>query len=235
MTSASAQSLRQHIPRLIFFFSLFMLGAVFGLFLGFQVTTVPAAFNTELNSIENCRSKLLQQRPNLIEQGSATLPHELRDYCYAEIQWQGDLNDYAIRKSFFLQQYRANSVLLWMVVLITFSGVILSGVQLAAAFKLASQSPRRELSDASEFIISRNQVTIKSSIVGLLILAISFGFFLVFVIYVYRMENPEPNAATRAQTPLLPAGGLGPPPAAVEQKPPAESGKNMTEPAKRAR
>ena len=45
---------------------------------------------------------------------------------------------YAVREVNFIQQYLANAVLMWMVVIITLSGVALAALQLMASFQLAS-------------------------------------------------------------------------------------------------
>jgi len=99
------------------------------------------------------------------------------------------LQDYRIRKSKFLVQLSADPVILWMVVLITLSGVVLAAYQLHEAFKLAQRigSQKQELGGELSFGADTGFV-VKSSVTGLLILAVSLAFFLVYARFVYKIE-----------------------------------------------
>jgi hypothetical protein len=138
---------------------------------------------------------------------------EARNHCHSMIQSQEILADFAIRKLNYLQQYRANGVLMWMVVLVTLSGVLLAGVQLRASYQLAAANKTSLPESNGELILKRDQLVLKSSITGVFILAVSFCFFLVFVFYVYRFETVQDhNNSVLPPGPTLPMGGLGPPP-----------------------
>jgi hypothetical protein len=102
---------------------------------------------------------------------------------------------------------------MWMVVAVTFSGVLLAGLQLWASYQLAAASRTTLHANDGEFILKRDQLVLKSSITGLFILLVSFCFFLVFVFYVYRFEAPADriNSISLPPMPTLPMGGLGPP------------------------
>jgi hypothetical protein len=78
-----------------------------------------------------------------------------------------------------------------MVVLVTLSGVGLAGLQLLASYALAAGG-RGGLAEGGELKYSAEGVSFKSSVVGLMILAMSFAFFLVFIIYVYTFRPAEP-------------------------------------------
>jgi hypothetical protein len=78
-------------------------------------------------------------------------------------------------------QLFASDVLLWVVVIVAGAGVIYSGLQLASAARSGRQ---RE----TTLEISAQRVRITSSVVGILVLAISFVFLMIFVQQVYQIK-----------------------------------------------
>jgi hypothetical protein len=186
-------------------------GLLVGLYVGYGFSGPPIGVLPELPTMQRCVADttgiLVQKNPV-----NAENLRDARDHCYSLIQAQGTLNDFAIRKMNFYQQYRANGVLMWMVVSITFAGVVLAGVQLWASYRLAV-SNKTSLSDASgQLILEANRLVLKSSVTGLFILLVSFCFFLVFVFYVYRFEMPMEQSGLPTGQTLPVRGGLGPPP-----------------------
>lgn len=109
------------------------------------------------------------------------------DHCYRRILSQGWLRDLEIRKRKFLQQQFADVVLLWMVVGITASGVVLAWLQLRNSFRYTRRPISTSEATPHELTVRDGSVVVKTSYVGLAILAVSLGFFLVFVIYVYPL------------------------------------------------
>ncbi|MGB9369421.1 MAG: hypothetical protein WCE79_25775 [Xanthobacteraceae bacterium] len=156
---------------------------------------------------------------NCIDQTRATLGgqqvqiailKDIAQHCYSTVRMQGELSDWEIRKKTFTQQYYANDVMLWMVVLITLSGVCLAAVQLAASYVLASKASQAALS--GELSIAKDQIVLKSSVIGLFVLVVSFAFFLVFVLYVYQFREVDIERDGRRDPPqakILEPGGLG--------------------------
>jgi hypothetical protein len=128
--------------------------------------------------------------------------YDLNLFCYNSIGSQLKLDQEKIRRDSFVFQRNENVVLLYMVVVITISGVVLAGVQLLASYRLALAG-RGELAGGggSEITYSVNSVSLKSSVIGLTILAMSFAFFLVFVRYVYDMGELGSEGAARSATP----------------------------------
>src|ERR1043166_2228228 len=187
-------------------------GMVAGLLLGYFASDLPMAKQPDLPSMSQCISETL----NLLSQNTparAEILRDARDHCYSSIQAQGLINDFGYRKIMFLQQYRANGVLMWMVVIVTLSGVLLAGLQLWASYKLAAANKTSLHHDQGELSLQRDRLVLKSSITGLFILLISFCFFLVFVFYVYRLEAaPDVNGLARRPVITSPMDGLGPPP-----------------------
>ncbi|RXH12334.1 hypothetical protein EAS56_17655 [Bradyrhizobium guangzhouense] len=151
----------------------------------------------------------------LFNQKNAPTPEVARDareHCYSLIQAQGLLSDFAIRRLSFFQQYRANAVLMWMVVSVTLAGVVLAGLQLWASYRLAADNRSGSYSSSAELTLARDRLVLKSSITGLFILVISFCFFLVFVFYVYKIEPmADQNNSISSSVPKPTPGGLGAP------------------------
>jgi hypothetical protein len=128
--------------------------------------------------------------------------YRLNGFCYDTIGSQLKIDQEKIRRDNYIFQRNENVVLLYMVVLITLSGVALAGLQLFASYKLATAG-RGELAGGGEISYSAQQgVSFKSSVVGLVILALSFAFFLVFIIYVYSFTGDSSDAGTRSKPPI---------------------------------
>lgn len=156
----------------------------------------------------------------------------LNGFCYDTIGSQLKIDQEKIRRDNFVFQRNENIVLLYMVVLITISGVVLAGVQLLASYKLAVLGRGELTSGGSEINYSAHSISFKSSVIGLTILAMSFAFFLVFIVYVYNLQDissgTNPRAATQSVIPAQPPPHLLPvltptdQPQAVEPAPPGK-------------
>ncbi len=154
--------------------------------------------NVDGQAVSACIEK---QRSNVSDVTVDQL-YRLNDFCYDTIGSQLKIDQEKIRRDNFLFQRNENVVLLYMVVLITLSGVALAGLQLFASYKLAAVG-RGELAGGGEVSYSAQQgVSFKSSVVGLMILALSFAFFLVFIVYVYSFTN-EPSGSGTTITPVM--------------------------------
>jgi hypothetical protein len=140
-------------------------------------------------SISQCTAHVL----SLIKSAEHPSPDEVKqsvDICYTIMNREGQVSEFNVRSQAYLQQYSSNIVLLWMVVAITISGVFLAGLQLLASYRLATLTGSN-LSEPDELTLARNQIVLKSSVTGLSIMLLSFAFFLVFVRYVYKIEEPN--------------------------------------------
>jgi hypothetical protein len=85
-------------------------------------------------------------------------------------------------------QLFASNVLLWAVILVVAAGVVYSGLQLAIAAKAGKQRD-------TSLEISAQRVRVTSSVVGIVILALSLAFLLIFVNQVYQLRPLEPPAS----------------------------------------
>jgi hypothetical protein len=104
-------------------------------------------------------------------------------------------DDFSIRREKYRQQELDERVNLWLVVFITLSGVVLSGVQLAISYNLAAAGKER-WSDNTEFAIEQGKLSFRSSITGLVILALSLIFFFVYVKWIYSVQEEGRNLAS---------------------------------------
>lgn len=98
------------------------------------------------------------------------------------------LDDFLIRRQKFIQQELDERVNLWLVVLITISGVALAGIQLFMSYKLAANS-RLDFVKDSQVTIEAGKISLRSSITGVLILALSLAFFIIYVLYIYSIHE----------------------------------------------
>jgi hypothetical protein len=187
-----------------------IVGLVIGFFAGSSIQEAPFTALPASPSMADCQAGTIK----LLDLKQPPKPETLREvveYCYSSLYSQGLLNDFAVRELTYRQQYRANHVLMWLVVGVAISGVLLAGVQLLTSYRLASALNVLPTSD-SEISLKHNQIALKSSVTGLAILVISFAFFLIFVLYIYRFEKPGHESGPPVVTgPTLPQGGLGPP------------------------
>ena len=111
-------------------------------------------------------------------------------------------------------QLTQNTVMLWLVVILTMGGIGLAAVQLWATYRLA-KAGQGALADGGEATIEHGKIVVRSSVVGIIILAMSFAFFSMYVLYVYRISEssgigsvpvPVGPAPPAAAAPPVPAG-----------------------------
>lgn len=136
----------------------------------------------------DCRAQFfssLKPVPPMVDVG---LLEHVNFVCNQQIAAEDTLTDFGIRKSAFLNQQVETPVLLWMVVAITLSGVLLAAIQLVAAYRLACVG-KAAFEQGGHLNIEHNKVSLGSSVTGLMILGISFAFFLVFVTKVYLITQ----------------------------------------------
>jgi hypothetical protein len=150
---------------------------------------------------------------------------QLDDFCYNTSGFQLLVDEEIVRVDNFVFQRQENAILLIMVVVITLSGVVLAGLQLLASYRLAIIG-KGELSNGGEISYSKDNVSFKSSVVGLVILAVSFGFFMVFVLYIYDLKDEGKGTQATGQSPQVQISGFvpnraeGKPPANIQSAPP---------------
>lgn len=126
-------------------------------------------------------------------------------------------DDFAIRREKYRRQGLDERVNLWLVVTITVSGVILSGMQLIMSYYIATSGKEYWPNDTN-FAIERGKISFRSSITGLAILGLSLAFFVVYVGWIYRNQTKEDSQALQYLGPIPTGneisgtGGFGAPP-----------------------
>ena len=126
--------------------------------------------------------------------------YDVYGFCYNSQIAQLSFEEDSVRRDNFVFQRSENIALLAMVIGITLSGVALAGLQLFASYKLALRG-KGALADGGEANFTPNSVIVKSSVVGVVILAISFAFFMVYVIDVYTLRDTAPGPTRAAPLP----------------------------------
>ena len=104
---------------------------------------------------------------------------------------------YVHAKRTFDFQYWSGEIIFWGVLIIVFTGLVFSGVQFYMGLRHPLQGHSRGKttaltpadSTASEFEASVTGIKLKSSVVGLIILAMSMVFFYLYLKYVYPITN----------------------------------------------
>jgi hypothetical protein len=96
-------------------------------------------------------------------------------------------------------QYRSGRIIFWVVLLIVFAGLAFSAVQfyLGLHHPLESRAktegkPSTPNDNVSEFEATLQGIKLKSSVLGLIILAMSMVFFYLYLKYVYPITNISP-------------------------------------------
>lgn len=120
------------------------------------------------------------------------------------------LDDYLIRRQKLIQQGLDERVNLWLVVTITISGVLLAALQLLLSYRLAMDNGHDFTKD-SELAVEAGKISLKSSITGVLILALSLAFFMIYVVYIYSIRELPLERPTNLQTPAEPQEAEPPP------------------------
>jgi hypothetical protein len=153
--------------------------------------------------MEKCREAII---PQLNANVDLTFLASVDDLCYSQASNEEVLTEFEIRKEAYHQQQDQGPWLLGLVLVITLSGVLLAAVQLFWGYKL-SAAGKAVAGDpaASTLSLTPTGVSVSSTVTGVLILALSFAFFYIFIQQVYVVhEPPPPEAGTH-----VPTGKLG--------------------------
>ena len=138
--------------------------------------------------------------------------------CANQIYFIDLMEDFDIRREKLIRQELDERVILWMVVAITMSGVFLAGMQLLGSYKLAASGTAKfgEVSNISvEAGKEASKLSVQSSVTGLMILVVSLAFFIVYVKWIYSIqevgiEKPQSLNEAPATGTISGYGTLGP-------------------------
>lgn len=152
---------------------------------------VPSFALPVVQSIDAC----LQQ----ISIGPGTADAGMVQRCYARSYSQAMLNEAEGRRVMVMTQVYEERVALWIVVWVTSFGVIFAGAQIGFAAWLAAVG-RGPGPESTELAVERWKIVVRSSVVGISMLAISWVFFLTFAITMYpRAELASTDDAQRKE------------------------------------
>jgi hypothetical protein len=120
--------------------------------------------------------------------------NQIWELCGQQLQALDSLRDYDVRKEKFEKQESEETIILFMVVIITLSGICLAAFQLWAAYKMTTAGIGEEFSKESSIAMEYNKISVKSSTTGLLILVVSLAFFFIYVRWVYAIQEFKATA-----------------------------------------
>lgn len=152
------------------------------------------------------------------------IPHDVQrledvsHYCYDNIRRTDELSKSMILRGLYIHQRFENNVILFMVVLITLSGVALSGLQLLTSYNLAATG-HLQGEGATDLSLEQGKLSIKSSVTGLVVLAFSLAFFFIYISQVYRIIPASASPADKGQTVVAPASVSAAPSPGASQPP----------------
>lgn len=141
-----------------------------------------------LTSNEKIDNQYIRQVNEKLEEMEAQIQHLKSDIYKAESEYyKYYYGEYLKKKaevnlSQFIWQRGASSYMLWLVVIVVLSGIGFSGFQLWKASQI------NDFGQDSSIEISVQRVKITSSVVGVIVLAISIIFLYLFLIEVYRVN-----------------------------------------------
>ena len=117
----------------------------------------------------------------------AGLPKPSQDVCYAAVnaEYRYVVSQWNHRAATFEWQLFSSKLLFWLVTLIVIAGVVLTYFQFRHAF---SRRPRNEVPPNSELEFSLEKVRVSSSVVGVVILTLSLGFYFLYLVHVYPIK-----------------------------------------------
>lgn len=176
-------------------------GRVSALLLAAQPAVTAAAAST---ITEQCMVRLRGHFPQL----PYDLDHigQLRLICYQILRDEETLRLKEVGTNLFRNQTFQNHVLLYTVVFITVAGVLLAGIQLLASYRLAQAAGAPLTDGGGDLTLEPGKVAVKSSVVGVLILALSLAFFSIYVTQVHRI-TPE-KVSTGSGEPVSTSGEM---------------------------
>jgi hypothetical protein len=148
--------------------------------------------------VAECRREALNElHPQSLEIGTLQAVQTL---CFVRVGNEDELSEASIRRNAYATQQAETTILMWLVVVITFSGVFLAGIQLFTTYKLVA-SGKLTGQQESTMTIEAQKVSISSSVTGLVILVVSLAFFEIFVKEVYAIHDTP--SAVNSDAPRL--------------------------------
>jgi hypothetical protein len=145
------------------------------------------AFSNKEQELSKCvAEELTETRPTVID---VFLYERASYFCGSQTFALDELDEFDVRMENFYRQMFDTRLILFMVIAITMSGVGLAGLQLLASYKLAVMGHADSIERDHEISIERGKISVKSSVTGIIILVISLAFFVVYIKWVYPIND----------------------------------------------
>ncbi|GJH14725.1 hypothetical protein CBA19CS11_37825 [Caballeronia novacaledonica] len=134
---------------------------------------------------DGCLERSQHQGKNGTSEGPASIAAK---ECLSRVKAEYEASQYELRASAFARHQVYSRHLLWFVIWMTGAGILLAGVQLVLGYRLALRS-NRSMTDSSSGKLTPNSIYFSSSVTGVSIVALSFGFFFLYIRYVYPLNE----------------------------------------------
>ena len=167
----------------------------------------PVTLAQSLNELEQAELRVCQRRvPSFLKEitelrrrvAECEAPSREARQTYEKEYWKQKGEMLQVERSAFLWQNTAGNVVLGLVVLITFSGILLAAYQLYLSFKIGQKI------DAQTLDISAQKAQVTSSVVGVTVLIIAGAFLMIFLKEIYGINYVAPAPGSPQQTSATP-------------------------------
>jgi hypothetical protein len=166
-----------------------------------------------LQRTRECQDRALAKLPPATRSSLQVADLEnVSELCYDDLRRINQLGESSINRGLYIHQRFENNIVLFMVVLITLSGVALAGVQLLTSYSLAATG-HAQGEGATDLSLEQGKLSIKSSVTGLVVLAFSLAF---FGLYISQVYNVVPSAEAKDIPRTLVSSAVGSAPASPE-------------------
>lgn len=91
------------------------------------------------------------------------------------------------RQNIFEWQYLSSKIIFVVVIILVLAGIYFAAVQFHHGLKWKKKGPGED--EATELVLSYKSVSVKSPVLGVIILVLSLAFFYLYLVYVYPIEN----------------------------------------------
>jgi hypothetical protein len=95
---------------------------------------------------------------------------------------------YSHRQSVFEWQLISSKIIFVVVLILVFAGIYFAAIQFHYGLRQPATAKKEE-TDVTEFVFSIKEFKVRSPVLGVIVLALSLGFFYLYLVYVYPIEN----------------------------------------------
>ncbi|HEY8188185.1 MAG TPA: hypothetical protein VIF64_19105 [Pyrinomonadaceae bacterium] len=96
---------------------------------------------------------------------------------------------YDHRRSVFEWQLISSRIIFVVVLILVFAGIYFAAIQFHYGLRPRGTRKEEERTEATEFVFSLKEFKVRSPVLGVIVLTLSLGFFYLYLVYVYPIEN----------------------------------------------